>query len=71
MDCGAQTIFNYKGSALIIHGAKDSVVPQSYYEEEAQRCYRKAQLHVLPTADHDFNAEEWRNANRLVGEFLR
>lgn len=69
MDYGAQTIFNYKGSAFIIHGAKDSVVPQSY-SEEAQRCYRKALLHVLSVAGHGFNAEEMRYANRLVGEIL-
>ena len=64
-----RTIFNYKGSALIIHGAKDSVVPLSY-SEETQRCYRKALLHVLPVAGHGCNAEEMRNANRLIGEIL-
>lgn len=63
-------IVRYKGPVLIIHGAKDSVVPLSY-SEEAQRRYRKALLHVLPTAGHGFNAEERCDANRLIGEFLR
>lgn len=60
----------YQGKVLIIHGAKDPIVPLSY-SEEAYKRYKNAQLHVLPTAGHGFNSDECKEANKLIYDFLK
>ncbi|THG53868.1 S9 family peptidase [Muribaculum caecicola] len=64
-----KTIAGYNGPVLIIHGAKDPIVPISY-SEMAMKCYSNARLVTIPEAGHGFNNDEKTLSNKFVKEFL-
>lgn len=55
----------YRGPALTIHGMADTVVPYSH-SELLPHFYRRAQVHLLPTADHSFSGQEAAVASRVA-----
>ncbi|NMB73720.1 MAG: hypothetical protein GYA21_01170 [Myxococcales bacterium] len=56
---------------LIVHGARDAVVPVSDAEELHRASSGRARLEILPEADHQFTAaSDRRRALRLATEFL-
>lgn len=64
------TIGRVTAPVLLVHGARDTTVPvdDAYLLHAA--AGGRAQLHVLPDADHT-NAGAWKEAARPVLEFLR
>lgn len=64
-----ETIGNYKGRVLIIHGTDDMVVPLEYSIRAAQ-TYDNATLKIIDKAGHGFKPEERILSNRYVEEFL-
>lgn len=56
---------------LIVHGAKDSVVPVSDAEALHRASRGRARLEILPGADHQFTAaSDRRRALQLAADFL-
>lgn len=64
-----ETIGNYKGRVLIIHGTDDMVVPLEYATRAAE-TYDNATLKIIDKAGHGFKPEERILSNRFVKEFL-
>lgn len=64
-----ETIGNYKGRVLIVHGTDDKVVPLDY-SKRAEKTYGNATLKVINKAGHGFNPAERLISNRFVKEFL-
>ncbi|MBQ7471318.1 MAG: alpha/beta fold hydrolase [Prevotella sp.] len=59
----------YKGSALVIHGSYDVVVPYTY-GERFHYVIKNSQFKLLPGLDHGFSNHE-REVAHLACEFLR
>lgn len=64
-----ETIGNYTGRVLIVHGTDDKVVPLSY-SERAKETYTNATLKIIQKAGHGFNPAERKLSNLYVKEFL-
>lgn len=64
-----ETIGNYKGHVLIVHGTDDKVVPLDY-SKRAQQTYNNATLKIIERAGHGFNPFERTLSNQYVKEFL-
>lgn len=64
-----ETIGNYKGRVLIVHGTDDQVVPLDY-SKRAQQTYSNATLKIINKARHGFNPAERILSNQYVKEFL-
>lgn len=54
-----QEASRYSGAVLIVHGAKDPVVPvdHAHRYHEAFQCTKR--LHIIPEADHTFARVHW------------
>lgn len=63
------TIGNYEGPVLIVHGSEDAVVPLSY-SERAVKTYKNASMKVIDKAKHGFNPFERGLSNQYVKEFI-
>ena len=64
-----ETIGNYKGRVLIVHGTDDQVVPVDYAKRAAE-TYIQATLKIIDHAGHGFNPAERKLSNQYVREFL-
>ena len=64
-----ETIGDYKGNVLILHGDQDDVVPYSY-SERAAVLYESAKLVRLEGEGHGFSPEGSKKAMGLVAGFL-
>lgn len=64
-----ETIGNYKGRVLIVHGTDDKVVPLDY-SKRAVETYNNAELKIINKAGHGFNPGERILSNQYVKEFL-
>ena len=64
-----ETIGQYGGDVLILHGDDDSVVPLSY-SERALQVYEHAELKVLPEQGHGFTGTGLDTAIGYLREFL-
>lgn len=64
-----ETIGNYKGNVLIVHGTDDKVVPIDY-SGRAQKTYQNATLKIIDKAGHGFKPNERILSNQYVREFL-
>lgn len=64
-----ETIGNYTGKVLIIHGTNDTVVPIEY-ARKAQTTYKQATLKEIDKAGHGFKPAERILSNQYVKEFL-
>lgn len=64
-----ETIGNYKGRVLIVHGTDDKVVPLDY-SKRAVETYHNASLKIIEKAGHGFNPKERVLSNQYVKEFL-
>ena len=64
-----ETIGDYKGRVLIIHGTDDMVVPIDY-SKRAAATYGNATLKIIDKAGHGFKPEERVLSNSYVKEFL-
>lgn len=64
-----ETIGNYKGRVLIVHGTDDKVVPLDY-SKRAVETYQNATLKIIDKAGHGFTPEERVKSNQYVKEFL-
>ena len=64
-----ETIGDYKGRVLIVHGTDDKVVPLDY-SKRAAGTYKNATLKIINKAGHGFNPEERVLSNQYVEEFL-
>lgn len=64
-----ETIGNYKGRVLIIHGTDDRVVPLDYSKRAAE-TYNDATLKIIEKAGHGFKPNERALSNQYVKEFL-
>ena len=60
----------YPGRVLILHGAKDALVPPEYSRRAAEG-YARAELCLHPTAAHMFRGEEVDWALERIDRFLR
>lgn len=60
----AETVANYRGPALIIHGDADPTVPVSHADiyEKALASASRVEKFILPGADHTFNRMDWEKA---------
>lgn len=65
-----ETIGNYKGRVLIVHGTDDKVVPLDY-SKRAVEIYKNATLKIIDKAGHGFNPKERVLSNLYVEEFLK
>lgn len=65
-----ETIGNYKGRVLIVHGTDDKVVPLDY-SKRAVETYQNATLKIIDKAGHGFNPRERVLSNKYVEEFLK
>lgn len=65
-----ETIGNYKGRVLIVHGTDDMVVPLDY-SKRAVEIYKNATLKIIDKAGHGFNPKERVLSNQYVEEFLK
>ena len=50
---------SFNGKALVIHGDGDAAVPVSEAEVYRKKLGTKAEVHILPGADHTFNRRDW------------
>ena len=50
---------HFQGKALVIHGDGDAAVPVSEAEVYRERLGKKAEVHIIPGADHTFNRKDW------------
>lgn len=64
-----ETIGNYKGNVLIVHGTDDKIVPLDY-SKRAQQTYEHAELKIIEKAGHGFNPRERSLSNQYVRDFL-
>lgn len=64
------TIGNYKGRVLIVHGTDDPVVPLDY-SKRAEQTYNNATLRIIDKAKHGFTPKERTLSNQYVREFLK
>ncbi|MCQ2213482.1 MAG: alpha/beta hydrolase [Bacteroidaceae bacterium] len=64
-----ETIGNYKGRVLIVHGTDDKVVPLDY-SERAVKTYQNATIKIIDKAGHGFNPKERTLSNQYVKDFL-
>ena len=64
-----ETIGNYKGRVLIVHGTDDQVVPLDY-SKRAEQTYKDATLKIINKAGHGFKPNERILSNQYVKEFL-
>lgn len=64
-----ETIGNYKGNVLIVHGSDDKVVALDY-SKRAEQTYDHATLKVINKAGHGFNPRERILSNQYVRVFL-
>lgn len=64
-----ETIGDYKGPVLIVHGTDDKVVPLDY-SKRAVDTYSNATLKIINKAGHGFNPMERNLSNQYVKEFL-
>lgn len=64
-----ETIGNYKGRVLIVHGTDDKVVPLDY-SKRAEKTYQNATLKIIDKAGHGFNPQERILSNQYVKDFL-
>lgn len=64
-----ETIGNYKGRVLIVHGTDDKIVPIDY-SKRAEQTYGDATLKIIDKAGHGFNPAERKLSNQYVKEFL-
>ena len=49
----------YSGPALILHGDADESVPVSEAHAYARRMGQRAQVRIIPGADHTYNRLDW------------
>lgn len=59
----------YQKTVLLIHGDKDTIVPISY-SEKALEVYNKAELLVIPGANHGFYGEDIQIATQAMLTYL-
>lgn len=59
----------YNGPVLIMHGADDIIVPESY-SEKANKKFKHSKLYTFKHAGHDFKGKYMTRANRLIASFL-
>ena len=64
-----ETINNFEGPVLIIHGDEDEIVPLSYSERAAE-TYSDAQLIVIQGAGHGFSGDAAYEAAGYAAEFI-
>lgn len=60
----------YEGPVLLMHGDKDSVVPDSYSRLAASE-YASARLELFPGEGHGFSEEGSRRVDEMAEEFVR
>lgn len=65
-----KTIGTFEKNVLIIHGDQDDVVPLDY-SREAQKCYKNAELVILPGEGHGFTPHGGRLAAEKVLSFMQ
>jgi dipeptidyl aminopeptidase/acylaminoacyl peptidase len=60
----AETVGNYRGAALIVHGDADPTVPVSHADiyEKALSVASRVDKFILPGADHTYNRMDWEKA---------
>ena len=64
-----ETIGNYKGDVLIIHGTNDAVVAPSY-SQRAVNTYDSAELILMPGEGHGFSPAGGESAMEYVLDFM-
>lgn len=60
----------YNGPVLIIHGADDIIVPETY-SQKANKKFKHSKLYVIKHAGHDFKGKYRIHADNLIDNFLR
>ncbi len=60
----------YTGPVLILHGEKDGIVPVDYARRARAAYGDRAELHILPGADHGFKPKEDVEALGRIRAFL-
>lgn len=63
-----ETAAQYKGSACLIHGTGDVLVPYTY-SEYFHKMWKKSSLHLLPGYDHDLMPDV-NHATDIAAEYL-
>ena len=63
-----ETAIKYTGSACIIHGTGDRVVPYTY-GERYHHIWKNSEIHILPGFDHGFS-QDVRKASEIAAEYL-
>ena len=63
-----ETAEKFTGSALMIHGTGDIVVPYTY-SLSYKKIYRHGEVELLARADHGFHGEE-RHVAKIAADFL-
>jgi pimeloyl-ACP methyl ester carboxylesterase len=54
-----ETVKNYPGAALLLHGTKDELVPPETAKQYQQALEERAVLIYIPEADHTYNSHLW------------
>lgn len=63
------TIGNYHGPVLIVHGQQDPLVDISY-STRAQEVYDDATLKIIPDAGHSFLDNSFGTVSQMIGDFI-
>ena len=63
-----ETAAKYQGSALMIHGTGDTIVPYTY-SVRYQEIYPNSQLELLPNFDHSFS-QDVSKATKIVADYF-
>lgn len=64
-----ETAEKFQGSALMVHGTGDIIVPYTY-SLHYQHIYRKSRLELLPGLDHGFNPDVTKTAKIVADYFV-
>ena len=62
-------IANYKGTVLLLRGARDEIVPISY-SEKASAAFENVEYHVIHGEGHSFYNEAGRIVDRMILKFI-
>lgn len=64
------TMKNYSGNVLIIHGTNDNIVPISY-SERAINTFSSAELKAIPGAGHGFSNSQYDETLTFINDYLQ